>query len=53
MVIISNLLQPLPSNVVETESNEPNLSSLGKKFGLRFYVISEKQLHTNTFYLNN
>ena len=46
MVIIPNLVQPLPSNIVETESNEPDLSSLGKKFGLRFYVIGEKQLHT-------
>ena len=46
MVIIPKLLQPLRSNIVETEPNEPDLSSLGKKFGLRFYVIGEKQLHT-------
>ncbi len=49
MVIIPNLLQSLPSNIVETESNEPDLFSLGKKFELRSYLISKKQLHTNTF----
>jgi hypothetical protein len=30
MAIIPNLLQPLPSNIVETESNELDLFSLGK-----------------------
>jgi hypothetical protein len=49
MVIIPNLLQPLPSNIVETEPNEPDLFSLGKKFGLRSYVIGEKQLHIKYF----
>jgi hypothetical protein len=49
MVIIPNLLPPLSSNIVETESNEPDLFSLGKKFGVRSYLICKKQLHINTF----
>ena len=49
MVIIPKLLRSLPSNIVETEPNEPDLFSLAKKFGLRSYVIGEKQLHIKYF----
>ena len=52
MVIIPKLLQPLRSNIVETEPNEPDLFSLGKKFGLRSYVIGEKQFHIKYFFIS-
>ena len=49
MVIIPSLLQPLSFDIVETQPNEPDIFSLGKKFGLRSYVIGENKLYIKYF----